>query len=55
MLNDDQKWNKFCHFIDKNPVGNAWQIDECIGVDIVNQWKSSGKIIELPAGTYKKI
>jgi hypothetical protein len=41
--------------MEKNSDGNAWQIDEVIGADIVKKWILEGKIAEIPAGTYRQI
>jgi len=50
---NEEKWLKCVSFMEKNPVGNAWMIDEVIGVDIVKHWLNEGRMFENPAGTYR--
>jgi P4 family phage/plasmid primase-like protien len=52
---NEDEWLRCKAFIEKHPLGNAFQIDEVFGNVRIIMWLRDGRMMENPAGTYRII
>lgn len=52
---NEDEWLRCKAFIEKHPLGNAFQIDEVFGNVRIMLWLRDGRMMENPAGTYRLI
>jgi P4 family phage/plasmid primase-like protien len=52
---NEDNWLRCKAFIEKHPLGNAFQIDEVFGNVRIMLWLRDGRMMENPAGTYRII